>query len=97
MRNCLLKFTDLAGLNSIATFIISKFQDVIAFITTHGTQSSIPSPTALLSTTHGKSTCMPSSTSADSSNSSLRTQPIAASSRSTIWSGGNGLRWVPPS
>ena len=26
---------------------------------------------------------------------SLRTQPIAASSRSTIWSGGNGLRWVP--
>ena len=28
---------------------------------------------------------------------SLRTQPIAASSRSTIWSGGNGLRWVPPS
>ena len=30
-------------------------------------------------------------------NTSLRTQPIAASSRSTIWSGGNGLRWVPPS
>ena len=29
--------------------------------------------------------------------SSLRTQPIAASSRSTIWSGGNGLRWMPPS
>ena len=28
---------------------------------------------------------------------SLKTQPIATSSRSTIWSGGNGLRWVPPS
>ena len=28
---------------------------------------------------------------------SLRTQPIAASLRSTIWFGGNGLRWVPPS
>ena len=28
---------------------------------------------------------------------SLRSQPIAASSRSTIWSGGNCLRWVPPS
>ena len=28
---------------------------------------------------------------------SLRTQLISASSRSTIWSGGNGLRWVTPS
>ena len=28
---------------------------------------------------------------------SLRTQSIAASSRSTIWSGENGLLWVPPS
>ena len=33
----------------------------------------------------------------DATHISLRTQPIAASSRSTIWSGGNGLRWVPPS